>query len=110
MRNGLNNGTKIQSSKRKGNLFQFLCIAHRTKAKTILKNSLQLSDVRWRKFIHFLKSYLAMEEWSHASNDKEEVHNARDEIAKVLTLLQLHSQNAWDDKNAVIHQAFLGVE
>ncbi len=53
MRNGLIDGTKIQSSKRKGNLFQFLCMAHRTKAKTILKNSLQLSDNMWRKFIHF---------------------------------------------------------
>ncbi len=58
--------------------FDFLCIAHRTKAKTILKNSLQLSDVRWRKFIHFLMSYLAMEEWFHDSNDKGKVHNARD--------------------------------
>ncbi len=62
MRNGLIDGTKIQSFEWEGNLFQFLCIAHRTKAKTILKNSLQLSDVRWRKFIHFLNSYLAMEE------------------------------------------------
>jgi hypothetical protein len=88
MRNGLIDGTKIQSSERKGNLFRFLCIAHRTKAKTILKNSLQLSDVRWRKFIHFLKSYLAMEELFHDSNDKDKVHNSRDEIAKVLTSLQ----------------------
>jgi len=93
MRNGLIDGTKIQSSKWKGNLFRFLCIAHRTKAKTILKNSLQLSDVRWRKFIHFLKSYLAMEEWFHDSNDKDEVHNARDEIAKVLTSLQFFFQD-----------------
>jgi hypothetical protein len=38
MRNGLIDGTKIQSSERKGNVFRFLCIAHRTKAKTILKN------------------------------------------------------------------------
>jgi hypothetical protein len=53
MHNGLIDGTNIQSSKWKGDLFRFLCIAHRTKAKTILKNSLQLSDVRWRKFIHF---------------------------------------------------------
>ncbi len=51
----------------------------------ILKNSQQLSYVKWRKFIPFLKSYLAMEEWFHDSNDKDEVHNARDEIAKVLT-------------------------
>ncbi len=40
MHNGLIDGTKIQSSKQKGNLFRFMCIAHRTKAKTILKNSL----------------------------------------------------------------------
>ncbi len=117
MHNGLIDGTKIQSTKRKGNLFWFLCIAHRTKAKTILKNSLQLSDVRWRKFIHLFKSYLAMEEWFHGSNDKDKVHNARDEIAKVLTSLQFfpkirshkwlqHTQNAWNNKNAVIHQAF----
>ncbi len=53
MCNGLIDGTKIQLSEWKGNLFRFLCIAHRTKAKTILKNSLKLSDVRWRKFVHF---------------------------------------------------------
>jgi hypothetical protein len=52
MCNGLIDGTKIQSSELKGNLFRFLCIAHRTKAKTILKNSLQSSDVMRRKFIH----------------------------------------------------------
>jgi hypothetical protein len=91
--NCLIDGTKIQSSKQKGNLFRFLCIAHRNKAKTILKNSLQLSDVRWRKFIHFLKSYLAMEEWFHDSNHKDKVHNARDEIAKVFTSLQFFSQD-----------------
>ncbi len=50
-----------------------------------------------------------MEEWSHDSNDKDEVHNSRDEIAKVLTSLQFfpkirshkwmqHTQNAWNDK------------
>jgi hypothetical protein len=88
MCNGLIDGTKNQASEWIGNLFQFLCIAHQTKAKTILKNLLQLSDVRWRKFIHFLKSYLAMEEWFHDSNDKDKVHNARNEIAKVLTSLQ----------------------
>ncbi len=70
-----------------------MCIAQRTKAKTILKNSLQLSDVMWRKFIHFLKSYLTIEEWFHDSNDKDEVHNSRDEKAKVLTSLQKNSQD-----------------
>ncbi len=30
MRNGLIDGTKIRSSEQKGNLFRFLCIAHRT--------------------------------------------------------------------------------
>jgi hypothetical protein len=87
MHNGLIDGTISQSSKWKRNLFRFLYIAHRTKAKTILKNSLQLSDVMWRKFIHFSKSYLAMKKWFYDSIDKGKVHNSRDEITKVLTSL-----------------------
>jgi hypothetical protein len=38
IRNGLIDGTKIQLSKWKGNLFQFLCIAHRTKANQCSQN------------------------------------------------------------------------
>ncbi len=34
-----------------------------------------------------------MEEWFHESNDKDKVHNSRDEIAKVLTSLQFFSQD-----------------
>ena len=34
-----------------------------------------------------------MEEWFHDSNDKDKVHNSRDEIAKVLTSLQKNSQD-----------------
>jgi hypothetical protein len=34
-----------------------------------------------------------MEEWFHDSNDKDEVHNSRDEIAKDLTSLQFFSQD-----------------
>ncbi len=48
MRNGLIDGTKIQSSKRKGNLFQFLCIAHRNKAKTILRNGFMIAMTKMR--------------------------------------------------------------
>jgi hypothetical protein len=58
-----------------------------------------------------------MEEWFHDSIDKDEVHKSRNEIAKVLTSLQFfpkirlhkriqHTQNAWNDKNAVMRQAF----
>jgi hypothetical protein len=34
-----------------------------------------------------------MEDWFHDSNDKDEVQNARDEIAKVLTSLQFFPQD-----------------
>jgi hypothetical protein len=88
MWNGLIDGTKCQSSERKGNLFWLLCIAHQTKARLVLKTTLGLSDIQWRKFIHFLKSYLAMEEWFYDSNNKDEVNSSRGEISKVLTSLQ----------------------
>jgi hypothetical protein len=88
MRNGLIDGTKCQSSERKGNLFRFLCIAHQTKARLVLKTALGLSDIQWRKFIHFLKSYLAIEEWFHESKDKDQVNSTKGEMSKVLTSLQ----------------------
>ena len=109
MQNGLIDGTKCQSSERKGNLFQLLCIPHRTKARLVLKTALGFSDIQWRKFIHFLKSYLAMEEWFHDSNNKDEVNSSRGEVSKVFTSLQKffprleHTngyrlpQNAWND-------------
>jgi hypothetical protein len=34
-----------------------------------------------------------MEEWFHDNNDKAKEHNARDEIAKVLTSLQFFFQD-----------------
>jgi hypothetical protein len=88
MRNGLIDGTKCQSSERKENLFWLLCIVHQTKARLVLQIALGLSNIKQRKFIQFLKSYLAMEEWFHDSNDKDEVNSSRREKSKVITSLQ----------------------
>ena len=88
MRNGLIDGTKCQSSERKGNLFRLLCIAHTTVGSSILKRSLSYSESKWKRFLEFLKLYLGMEEWFHDANEKDEVRCARDLIAKVLLMLQ----------------------
>ena len=88
MRNGLIDVTKCQSSERKGNLFQLLCIAHTTVGSSILQRSLSYSGQKWKRFVEFIKLYLAMEEWFHDANKKEEVRAARVEIAKVLQMLQ----------------------
>ena len=73
MRNGLIDGTKCQSSERKGNLFRLLCIAHTTIGSSIMKRSLSYPKPKWKQFIEFLKLYLGMEEWFHDANDKDEV-------------------------------------
>jgi hypothetical protein len=83
MRNGLIDGTKCQSSERKGNLFRLLCIAHTTNGSPVMKRSLKYSDAKWKQYIKFLKQYLCMEEWFHDSNNKVEVINAQSQIAKV---------------------------
>jgi hypothetical protein len=51
MRNGLIDGTKWQSSKRKGNLFQLLCIVHTTNGSCVMKRSLHYSDAKWKQYI-----------------------------------------------------------
>ena len=92
MRNGLIDGTKCQSSERKGNLFRLLCIAHTTNGSRVMKRSLKYSNAKWKQYIEFLKQYLCMEEWFHDSNNKLEVINAGPQIAKVLQSLQQFSQ------------------
>jgi hypothetical protein len=86
--NGLIDGTKCQSSERKGNLFRLLCIAHTTNGSCVMKRSLKYSDAKWKQYIEILKLYLCMEEWFQDSNNKVEVINARPQIAKVLRSLQ----------------------
>ena len=88
MRNGLIDGTKCQSSERKGNIFQLLCIAHTAAGSSILQRSLSYSGQKWKRFVEFIKLYLAMEEWFHDANNKNEVRAARVEIANVLQMLQ----------------------
>ncbi len=46
MRNGLIDGTKCQSSKRKGNLFRLLCIAHTTNGSRVMKRSIKYSNAK----------------------------------------------------------------
>ena len=86
-RNGIVDGTKCQASERRGNLFSLLCIVH-TKEGHILKELMNMTDVKWRKMLSFLKQYLAMEEWFHCENAKDEVWNARRNIGIVLKTLQ----------------------
>ncbi len=88
MRNGLIDGTKCQSSERKGNLFHPMCIAHTTNRSSVIKRSLKLSDTKWKRCIAFLKLYLGMGEWFYDSKNKLEVINTRPQIAKVLQSLQ----------------------
>ena len=87
MRNRLIDGTKCQSYERKGNLFLLLCIVHTTIGSLIMTRSLSYPKPKWKQFIEFLKLYLGMEEWFHDANDKDEVRQARDQIAKVLRML-----------------------
>ena len=87
-RNGLIDGTKCQSSERKGNLFRLLIIACRTSGRKTLQDGLCLNDDQWKQFIYFLKMYPGMEAWFHDINDKVEVNNARPTIATVLTLFK----------------------
>jgi hypothetical protein len=88
MRNGLIDGTKFQAEERRGNSFLLLCIAQTLEGSEILQKGLQYSQHKWVKWLKFLKLYLLMEEWSHNSNNKVEVDNAKPLIGEVLQTLQ----------------------
>jgi hypothetical protein len=73
MRHGLTDGTKCQSSERKGNLFILIRITHTSKECLVIQRAMGTTDDTWRKFKAFLKLFIGMEEWFHDSNDKAEV-------------------------------------
>ena len=96
IRNGIIDSTRSQSSERRGNFFMLMCIAHTVEGKHILSKQLGLGRRHWKRWINFLKNYLAMEEWFHHSPPKEEVNNAREAISDVLMELQLFFPRAED--------------
>jgi hypothetical protein len=92
MRNGLIDGTKCQSEERKGNFFLLLCIANRTEGSRKFQKALGYETTKWNKWFDFLKLYLAIEEWFHDCNGKDEVNNARPLIVHVLNLLVIYQK------------------
>jgi hypothetical protein len=50
MINGLIDGTKCQSSERKGNLFILMRITRTTKGHLVMQRSMGMSNGTWRKF------------------------------------------------------------
>ena len=86
-RNGIIDSTKTQSTERRGNFFRLLCLSYTDTGKQSLRVALDTEE-ELEYFQEFIKLYLAMEEWFHEVNDKDEVRNSRDMIAEVLDLLK----------------------
>jgi len=90
LRSGLIDTTRCQSSERKGNFFLLLCIANTADGALILNHELNYKQKHWEKWVHFLKLYLAMGEWFHASRPKDEVCRAGDAIGIMIKSIQLY--------------------
>ena len=86
--NGIIDGTKCQSTERRGNLFCLLCISCTIDGKaafTPVWQTLGITDAQFRSFVML---YLSMEEWMHGADRKEKVRSSRPLIAWVLRLLK----------------------
>jgi hypothetical protein len=68
---GLIDSTHCQLSEHKGTIFLLMCILHTADRELILKHELNYQTKHWKKWLEFVKSYLAMEEWFHDSCPKE---------------------------------------
>ena len=88
VRNGILDGTKCQSSERRGNLFRLLCIAHTIEGINALSGAWASIGINGQRFCSFLMLYLSMEEWMHSVNTKTKVVAANKLISQVLRLLK----------------------
>ena len=87
-RNGLVDGTKCQSTERRGNLLLLLCIAHTSAGQRALQKYFVQVGITHGQFCDCIKLYLAMEEWMHDCNEKRKVRNAHNLIGQVLRKVQ----------------------
>ena len=88
VRNGIIDGTKCQSTERRGNLFRLACIAETTSGSAALKSVWEQFDVTQTQFCNFIYLYLVMEEWMHDFNQKEKVRSADRLVASILRKLK----------------------
>ena len=89
VKNGVLDVTKCQSHERIGNLVRLLFLAYTTSGRSAMKKYAWMNSTRRRKkFILFIKLYVAMEQWFHEPNPKEQVRRARSKIGVVLKLMK----------------------
>jgi hypothetical protein len=87
---GFIDSTHHQSSEQKGNFFLLMYIMHTSDRQLISKHELNFVPNHWEKWLHFLKYYLSMEEWSRNSHPKNEVCSAGNAIVAVIKSVQLY--------------------
>jgi hypothetical protein len=68
VRNSVLKNSLLTASKRRGNIFRLLCIAHTDEIKSRLGHCLSLERINISNFLLCIKLYLRMEEWFHAKN------------------------------------------
>ena len=69
-------------------MFLFLCICHTSTIETILYPKLREPVISLFEMKECLKLYLAMDEWFHDTNSKEEVRNARILIGHTIDMVK----------------------
>ena len=87
-RTGLLKDTLVNASERRGNLFLLLCLSHTDGVQNWLFPLLEQNGVDPLEYLKCLKMYLAMEEWFHETNPKDEVKAARTLISQVLEMVK----------------------
>ena len=88
VRNGILDGTKCQSSERRGNLFRLLCIAHTAEGINALSDAWTSRRITGNRFRSFIMLYLSMEEWMHSDNSKMKVVASGRVVSQVLRSLK----------------------
>ena len=80
--------TQVGATERKGNLFLLLCMSHTAAIRTRLSLVLMSRGISLHEFQSCLKLYLAMEEWFHSVNVKDQVENSRHLVGYVIGLIK----------------------
>ncbi len=86
--NGITNGTKVCGSERVGNYFVLLCVMHTHLGKELMANKMKQRKIPLKRFIEFLKLYLAYERWVTEPHSRAQVRRSYKLLGELIKMIK----------------------
>ncbi len=86
--NGKTDGTKMSGSERVGNCFVLLCVMHTHLGEELMTNKIKQRKIPLKRFIEYLKLYLAYESWVTEPHSRAQVRRSYKLLGELIKMIK----------------------